>query len=92
MEGLSPDKIRVLLHPIQEQARSFRVDGHVLSLDGVDHGADVVLWESGDSTNGLWRAAEVVYTSRQPHQVNQNSYFLYDFNENYDIDSPLTSS
>ena len=69
MEGLSPEKMRVLLHPIQEQrGTTYTIDGHPLSRDG-DHGADVVLWETGDSTDGMWRAAEVVYTCRQPHQV-----------------------
>lgn len=69
VEGLSPDRFRVLLHPIQEQTLRFiTVDGHTISRD-TDHGADVVLWETRDSTDGQWRTAEVVYTCRQPHQV-----------------------
>ncbi len=68
MEGLSPEKMRVLLHPIQEQQVRFTIDGHPVTRES-DHGADVVLWETRDSTDGMWRAAEVVYTCRHPHQV-----------------------
>lgn len=69
MEGLSPEKLRVLLHPVTgPPGGRYIFDGLTLSRE-VEHAADVVLWETRDSTDGDWRTAEVVYTSRHPHQV-----------------------
>ena len=68
--GLSPEKLRVLLHPIPNHQFSF--DG-LASNREQDHGADVVLWETRDSTGGQWKTAEVVYTCRHPHQVSEAS-------------------
>ncbi|CAG7819888.1 unnamed protein product [Allacma fusca] len=64
--GLSPEKVRVLLHPIPNAV--FALEGLALNRE-TDHGADVVLWETRDSTDGQWRTAEVVYTCRHPHQI-----------------------
>ncbi|CAL8109886.1 unnamed protein product [Orchesella dallaii] len=70
LDGLSPEKMRVLLHPILQSEGRYVFDGlsQLLSRDG-DHGQDVVLWETRDSTDGKWRTAEVVYTCRHPHQI-----------------------
>lgn len=69
LSGLSPEKMRVLLHPIIQSEGRYVFDGlGQLSRDS-DHGADVVLWETRDSTDGKWKTAEVVYTCRHPHQV-----------------------
>ncbi|XP_021968384.1 MAM and LDL-receptor class A domain-containing protein 1 isoform X2 [Folsomia candida] len=69
LDGLSPEKLRVLLHPVTHPPGGrYIFDGTSLSREN-EHAADVVLWETRDSTDGVWRTAEVVYTSPHPHQI-----------------------
>lgn len=50
MDGLSPEKLRVLLHPVTHPPGGRYVfDGVSLSRES-EHAADVVLWETRDST------------------------------------------
>lgn len=55
IEGLSTAGLRVLLHPITEE-------------DDQDS-FDRILWSSKDSTDQMWKKAEVLYTYNKEHQV-----------------------
>jgi len=74
----------VLLHPVTHPP-SPTYEGTSMSalLRDTDHAADVVLWETRDSSDGKWKTAEVVYTSRHPHQVTSYLYSsMFEANNN----------
>ncbi|XP_063609951.1 MAM and LDL-receptor class A domain-containing protein 1-like [Penaeus indicus] len=64
--GLSPDRLRVLLHPMPEDMGKDDMDEMMMGYDGSD---DVVLWEARDMTLGDWKEGQVVYTFDQKHSV-----------------------
>ncbi|ROT72905.1 putative MAM domain-containing protein 2-like [Penaeus vannamei] len=62
--GLSPDRLRVLLHPMPDDMTKDDMDEMMMGYDGSD---DVVLWEARDMTMGDWKEGQVVYTFDQRH-------------------------
>ncbi|ROT84202.1 putative apical endosomal glycoprotein precursor [Penaeus vannamei] len=64
--GLSPDRLRVLLHPMPDDMTKDDMDEMMMGYDGSD---DVVLWEARDMTMGDWKEGQVVYTFDQRHSV-----------------------
>ncbi|XP_045139378.1 MAM and LDL-receptor class A domain-containing protein 1-like isoform X1 [Portunus trituberculatus] len=65
--GLSPDKIRVLLHPMAENISVGMPVDEV--MQGYDGSEDVVLWEARDMTSGEWKEGQIVYTYGKKHSV-----------------------
>ncbi|KAK7075223.1 hypothetical protein SK128_016275 [Halocaridina rubra] len=65
--GLSPDRIRVLLHPMPDDMKNGdSVDDLMLGYDGSE---DVVLWEARDMTMGDWKEGQIVYTFNKNHSI-----------------------
>ncbi|KAK3871532.1 hypothetical protein Pcinc_023337 [Petrolisthes cinctipes] len=65
--GLSPDRLRVLLHPVPESAsESDPVDD---MMEGYDGSGDLVLWEARDMTLAEWKEGQVVYTFDRKHSI-----------------------
>ena len=60
LEGLSADRLRVLLHPVEHLVEDFGVT----SFDN-----DVVLATLMDSTRGEWKVAQVLYTYPTQHTL-----------------------
>ena len=76
MDGLSQDRLRILLrppgpilslelNPTKNLTREEVLDKIVRS-DGRD---DIVLWEQKDSTSGEWLNGQVVYSFNEKHVV-----------------------
>ncbi|XP_069156146.1 MAM and LDL-receptor class A domain-containing protein 1 isoform X2 [Procambarus clarkii] len=67
MAGLSPDRLRVLLHPVTGNitSRGSVVD-MMLNYDGSD---DEVLWEERDMTMGDWKEGQISYAYGKNHTV-----------------------
>ncbi|XP_042223309.1 MAM and LDL-receptor class A domain-containing protein 1-like isoform X2 [Homarus americanus] len=65
--GLSPDRLRVLLHTLADNTSlTDPVDQMMVGYDGSE---DVVLWEARDMTMGEWKEGQVVYTFDKKHSV-----------------------
>ncbi|CAL4111317.1 unnamed protein product, partial [Meganyctiphanes norvegica] len=65
--GLSPDRLRILRHPVADDMKS--VDNMDDMMVGYDGSEDVVLWEARDMTMGDWKEAQVVYTFDKKHTI-----------------------
>ena len=79
MDGLSADKLRVLLHPVKdtkdetdtedviEDEKSVEmISKEVFELQFKDN---KVLATLNDGTRGLWKSAQVMYSYPLPHKV-----------------------
>ena len=81
MDGLSADKLRVLLHPVKDTKDEDEVDTEdviedeksvemiskeVFELQFKDN---KVLATLNDGTRGLWKSAQVMYSYPLPHKV-----------------------
>ncbi|XP_066937101.1 MAM and LDL-receptor class A domain-containing protein 1-like [Macrobrachium rosenbergii] len=67
ISGLSPNRVRVLLHPMPADMKNDdNVADMMIDYDG---SGDVVLWEARDMTMGTWKEGQVVYTFDAPHTV-----------------------
>ncbi|XP_071534110.1 MAM and LDL-receptor class A domain-containing protein 1-like [Panulirus ornatus] len=67
ISGLSPDRLRVLLHPMADNTSQGDPVDEVMK--GYDGSEDVVLWEARDLTMGDWKEGQVVYTFDRKHSV-----------------------
>ena len=81
MDGLSADKLRVLLHPVKDTKDEDEIDTEdviedeksvemiskeVFELQFKDN---KVLATLNDGTRGLWKSAQVMYSYPLPHKV-----------------------
>ena len=81
MDGLSADKLRVLLNPIKEEKKAVKVkkdnDDDVDRFDVQETKESMeeefrdimVLATLQDGTRGLWKTAQVMYSFAMPHKV-----------------------
>lgn len=91
MYGLSPEGLRILLHPMPDMGDkegqttegdtpAVENEGEGNSLDEMmkdyDGSEDVVLWDAKDLTMGNWRQGQVVYTFDKKHTVGTYLFFL----------------
>ncbi|XP_069937459.1 MAM and LDL-receptor class A domain-containing protein 1-like, partial [Cherax quadricarinatus] len=67
MAGLSPDRLRVLLHPMMGNVSSGgSVDDMMRNYDG---SGDEVLWEERDMTAGDWKEGQIAYAYGNTHSL-----------------------
>ena len=79
MDGLSANKLRVLLHPVKESEKKDEildeeedeksvemVSKEVFEMEFKDN---KVLAELNDGTSGRWKSAQVMYSYPLPHKV-----------------------
>ena len=81
MDGLSADKLRVLLHPVKDTKDEDDVDTEVVIEDEksvemiskevfeLQFKDNKVLATLNDGTRGLWKSAQVMYSYPLPHKV-----------------------
>ena len=62
MDGLSADKMRVLLMPYTQKGEFYRPDMKSI----------IVLTTLKDSTMGAWKSASIQYTFPGPHKVHSS--------------------
>lgn len=75
MDGLSQDRLRILLRPPSrfifprghQDLTDEQFDQQMRASDGQ---GDIVLWENRDNTNGKWINGQVVYSLNDRHMVN----------------------
>ena len=89
MDGLSADKLRVLLNPIKDEMKADKVkkddDGEVDRFDVQETKESMeeefrdimVLATLQDGTRGLWKTAQVMYSFAMPHKVRKIFLKIY---------------
>ena len=70
---MSPDRLRVLLHPMSAAEIA---DDNMTNYDGTD---DVVIWGASDMTEEDWREGNIVYTHDKPHKVIKSFFDLCNY-------------
>ena len=86
MDGLSADKLRVLLHPIKEKKEVETLkenDKEIMKFDlqkakevmEQDFRDNMVLATLQDGTRGKWKTAQVMYSFALPHKVMYYTFF-----------------
>ena len=79
MDGLSADKLRVLLHPVKKEKRDIKLEesdeNEKFDLQVAKEAMEkafrdnMVLASLQDGTRGKWKTAQVMYSFALPHKV-----------------------